>query len=155
MSRTRFTMLSAVLVGAASFIGLAVAAPVYQCWIADIWLPFHWGSAVATSNYCLTFTDTPLRLWLPLLMLPVATLLPIIPALARLRALNRSRAWAWLACLPALNPLLFTWLALHPGPLPRSPQSFRALSLTLLATLGAAFLYYYLLIYFPWLAAKS
>jgi hypothetical protein len=81
MTRTRFLILSAALVAAASLIALAIAPPSYQCWIADRWLPAAWGDQVATGEYCYRFDSGRFRIFFPLFMIPLATLLPIAPAL--------------------------------------------------------------------------
>lgn len=46
----------------------------------------------------------------------IAVLSPALPALARLRALGRSRWWGLLGCTPGANLLLFAYLAAGRGP---------------------------------------
>jgi uncharacterized membrane protein YhaH (DUF805 family) len=155
MTRTRYLIISAALVGAASLIALAIAPPSYQCWIADRRLPASWGDWVASGEYCYRFDSGRFSIFFPMFMIPLATLLPIAPTLARLRALGHSRAWALIGFLPGINLLLYAFVLLRAGP-ERSakPTTAAHVSAAVLCP-AAAFLYYHVCIYFLWLAART
>ena len=155
MNRSRFISLSAGQIAVASLLALAVTVPAYQCWLASARLPLLGGDWVRDLEYCFQYGDTlHWRIWLPIYLAPVVSMLPTLPALPRLRTLGRSPKWGLLGLLPGLNLLLYAYLALTPWPA-HSGRNIGAYLLPAGLCLIAAWLYYHLLLYLPWLAAKS
>jgi hypothetical protein len=89
-----------------------------------------------------------------MLLLLLATLSPGLPAIGRLLALGRHRAWGLLGLLPWLNGLFFTYLLVSADNSASKPVRAEFFAIAFLGPL-ALVSYYYLLIYPMWLAARS
>lgn len=155
MNRVRFISLATGLIAVGSLLALSITVPAYQCWLASTQVPLFGGDWVLNLEYCFRYDDTlHWQIWLPIYLAPVVSILPTLPALPRLGTLGRSRWWALLGLVPVLNLPLYAYLALAPWPISLARRLHRYFPLAGLCLI-AAWLYYHLLLYLPWLAAKS
>ncbi len=156
MTRSRFFMTSVALLGGASLIGLLCAPPQFLKFIAHSSLPFDTAEWLSGK---IGYRVSNMPVFLPFYMLLVATVLPALPAFFRLHSLGRHRAWGLAGLLPWLNFLFFAYLLICADKTQTSKISaiirLKLILGTTVLCAASLFCYFYLLLYFPWLASKS
>lgn len=154
MTRTRFLLISLALVCSISLIGLLCTPTEYLLWIIEWRLPEAWQGWLSGKLNNVANPIAHQHPFLPMLLLLLATLSPSLPAIGRLLALGRRRAWGLLGLLPWLNGLFFTYLLVCADKPASKPLRAELFAIALLGPF-ALVSYYYLLIYPMWLAARS
>lgn len=160
MTRLHYLYTSVGLVALLSLIGLLAAPAVYQSWIAEQWVSDEWNSPVLDYLFDLEMQQAQHHstrdAWLPFKILVAAILAPAMPAFLRLKWLGLSPLWGVLGLLPGLNFLIFVFLAIRGREEPDTGlRGVWHLAALALLSVVAAGLFYYLLLYVSWLAAKS
>ncbi len=154
MNRYRYLLLAASLHGLGSFIALLAGIEIYQCWLLERWLPWTYGEQLHFSEYCKRY-GSERSIWTTPLLIPVVGLLIIPPTLKRLDSLGFKRIWALLCALPGLHLVLMAYLVLGKESRPVESVLVRELPPALIALALAGTLYFYQVIYFWWLMART